>query len=368
MIHKLTRPVLLVDEDKAKANIRYMVEKAEKHNIKLSPHFKTHQSSDIGHWFMEEGVNSITVSSVRMASYFSSYGWKDITIGFPVNIHESETINRLAKDVDLTIFINNEEVAEAISAELSSPVKVFIEIDVGSQRTGICWDNTEQIKRVVKAVSNNSKLIFRGFYSHPGHSYTARSKGEIQSIHKDNLTKIKSVKENLTGVASKIELSLGDTPCCAVAEDFYGLDQITPGNFVFFDLMQNQIGSCNIKDIALALAVPVVDKNEKRKDIAIHGGAIHLSKEFMVENEKRIYGKPVWLENGKWSKPIEKCYLRSLSQEHGIISVTEDVFRKIKIGDWIGILPVHSCLTANLMNGYLTTEGKPLYHFNRSTA
>ena len=40
----------------------------------------------------------------------------------------------------------------------------------------------------------------------------------------------------------------------------------------------------------------------------------------------------------------------------------EEAFTKIKVGDFIGILPIHSCLTADAMKGYLTLEGLPLEH------
>jgi len=76
----LTKPTLLLDVDKCKANIKKMAEKAMLNNIVFRPHFKTHQSHEIGQWFRDEGVSKITVSSVEMASYFAQKSWKDITI------------------------------------------------------------------------------------------------------------------------------------------------------------------------------------------------------------------------------------------------------------------------------------------------
>ncbi len=51
-------------------------------------------------------------------------------------------------------------------------------------------------------------------------------------------------------------------------------------------------------------------------------------------------------------------YLKSLSQEHGIVAVPKSRVSNYKIGDLLFILPVHSCMTANLMREYLTTEGR----------
>ena len=78
-----TRPTLLIDKAKCKANIKRMALKARQNDIEFRPHLKTHQSLEIGDWFRQEGVTKITVSSVAMAKYFAQDGWKDITIAFP---------------------------------------------------------------------------------------------------------------------------------------------------------------------------------------------------------------------------------------------------------------------------------------------
>ena len=74
-----------------------MAGKAHANRLVFRPHFKTHQSHLIGQWFREEGVTKITASSLSMAAYFAEDGWDDITVAFPVNIREMDTINELAR-------------------------------------------------------------------------------------------------------------------------------------------------------------------------------------------------------------------------------------------------------------------------------
>ena len=64
----ITRPTLLLDEVQAVKNIIYMVSKSKAHGKQFRPHFKTHQSAEIGGWFRKAGVKTITVSSVSMAN------------------------------------------------------------------------------------------------------------------------------------------------------------------------------------------------------------------------------------------------------------------------------------------------------------
>ena len=66
-----------------------------------------------------------------------------------------------------------------------------------------------------------------------------------------------------------------------------------------------------------------------------------------------------------WQKPAEAFYLISLSQEHGIIRASDKLINEISIGDVIGIIPVHSCMTANLMGSYRTFNNQILYHFSK---
>ena len=49
-----------------------MAAKARSAHVRFRPHFKTHQSLEIGRWFREFGVDAITVSSVGMAAFFAA--------------------------------------------------------------------------------------------------------------------------------------------------------------------------------------------------------------------------------------------------------------------------------------------------------
>jgi D-serine deaminase-like pyridoxal phosphate-dependent protein len=47
-----------------------------------------------------------------------------------------------------------------------------------------------------------------------------------------------------------------------------------------------------------------------------------------------------------------------VSQEHGIIATRSDILQMIEVGDVLAILPVHSCLTANLFTEYRTLQNE----------
>jgi D-serine deaminase-like pyridoxal phosphate-dependent protein len=365
ILNTLTVPTLLLDERKCRHNIRCMADRALQHNIRLRPHFKTHQSRQIAEWFREAGTDCITVSSLRMAEYFATDGWDDITVAFPVNVLEHERINRLAERIRLNLLVAGSEGAVFLSQVLQFPVGVWIKIDAGSRRTGVLPGDRDTINAILNAVETSENMSFRGFLTHAGHSYGCRSRDEILRVHRESVALLTGVAADYRSAYPRLEVSTGDTPTCSVANDFRNVDEIRPGNFVFHDLMQAAITSCSKQDIAVAVACPVVAKHNDRHEIILYGGAIHFAKDSIVTNGGiTIYGELVKVNGDGWSEPLEGCYLSKLSQEHGTLKVTDEVFSQINVGDMVAILPVHSCMTANLLAGYTTLGGERLEYFD----
>ncbi len=356
---KIIEPTLLLDQNKCRANIRSMADKAERNGLFFRPHFKTHQSQEIGRWFREVGVQAITVSSLSMAQYFAADGWQDITVAFPVNLLEINKINQLAATVKLNLLAVNPEPVANLRALLIHPVGLFIKIDVGTHRTGLLPEDRTGIEAVLKEIEQSKKIEFKGFLTHAGHAYASRSAGAVQKIHESATAKLEQLKKIYRSSYPGLIISIGDTPTCSLAENWEGVDEIRPGNFVFYDLMQWQIGTCSFHQIAVALACPVVAKHADRQEVIIYGGAVHLSTD-RLENEKgtNCFGLPVLFNGNGWNLPDGESYLRSISQEHGVIKASPSFFEKVKTGDVVGILPVHSCLTTDLAGHFLTTEGE----------
>jgi D-serine deaminase-like pyridoxal phosphate-dependent protein len=362
---EIIRPTLVVDKDICLQNIERMAQKAKDYHLRFRPHFKTHQSAEIGNWFRIYGVKAITVSSVQMAEYFARNGWDDITIAFPLNILELDIINRLAANIKLNVLVENKEAAAVLAKKASCKIGVFLKIDTGSNRTGIEPSKTGAINTILGILTENKKVTFKGFLTHAGHTYTARSTNEIFSRHFDSLLKLRSLKQRYQPDFPNIEVSIGDTPSCSICTNFMGVDEIRPGNFVFFDLTQQNLGVCSFEDIAVRMVCPVVAKHASRNEIVIYGGAIHLSQDSLLNIDgKPFFGRIIITRNGEKKLLSPRNYVSRLSQEHGILKVSQKNFPNFQIGDLVEIIPVHSCLTANLTRKYLTTEGEEITMIN----
>lgn len=353
-------PRLRLNEAICKENISKIADRAKQSEVSFRPHFKTHQAAEIGTWFRQAGVNKITVSSLKMAHYFAKAGWQDIFIAFPVNLLEAKEIELLASQVKLSLSIDSAEIGAELVSLINQHADVYIKIDTGYHRSGILSSDIESIDGILKALKKSTNINFKGFYTHSGHTYNTSSTTEIKAIYKDAVTKLNTLKQYYQAQFPDLILSIGDTPSSSVLEDYGRVDEIRPGNFVFYDLMQVGLGACHEENIAIALECPVVSISESRNEVVIHGGAVHLSKEFLSDGSSKLYGKVVMMHEKGWSPSLPDTFLKGLSQEHGIIQATRQNMERFKKTKKVGILPVHSCLTANLSEMYLTLDDKLL--------
>ncbi|MBE2198878.1 MAG: alanine racemase [Anaerolinea sp.] len=349
----IVKPTLLLDPNRAMRNIEHMATRADHSGVRLRPHFKTHQAAAVGAWFRARGVTAVTVSSVDMAAYFADHGWDDITIAFPANVRQHRAMNDLAQRVRLGLLVESVDTAVFLGQHLTHFVDIWLKIDVGYQRTGLDWQDEAGISAVAVAVAQFPHLRLTGLLTHAGHTYHAQHTA-ITDIYQQTVTRLQRIQASLQRQGYTVALSLGDTPSCSLVETFSGIDEIRPGNFVFYDVMQWQLGACREEDIAVALACPVVAKHASRQQIVIYGGAVHLSKEMSAEGD---YGRIAHLTENGWSASHPTARVISLSQEHGIVQADAALFAQVNVGDLLVVLPVHSCLTANLNGRYLTLNG-----------
>lgn len=349
----ITSPQILIDSQRAQRNIERMQTKAIELGVRLRPHFKTHQSVEIGRWFRDSGTHSIAVSSVTMAQQFEKAGWRDILLAIPLNPRELPALNRLAGNCSLTVTIEHEDALSAIQ-RFSHTVGVVLEIDAGYGRTGIHWQQNEQICALIEQLVKLPQVRDIGLMLHAGNSYNARGDDEIAAVHQQSLHRLQTVLHAVpANLRAPLWVSVGDTPTCSRMTSFPGVDEIRPGNYVFYDLMQKSIGACDWDDIALAVACPVIARYPEREEVVVHGGAVHFSKESIEYNGQRCFGQVMAMTDQGWSaNPIEGAFLHSLSQEHGKVRVPEAMAGRLQLGDLLVIVPAHSCLTMAAMKDF----------------
>jgi D-serine deaminase-like pyridoxal phosphate-dependent protein len=355
----ISKPTLLLDEAAARANIQRMASKARAAGVTFRPHFKTHQSSEIGEWFRQEGVQAITVSSLDMAEYFAAAGWDDITLALSANIRQIAQMDELAQRVRLGLLVESRETVATLAAGLRHPVDLWIKIDTGTGRTGSAWDQPAAAIAIAEQIAASPLLRLRGLLTHAGNTYAAPNPTAAAATFITSTERINHTRAALHAAGlGPLLVSVGDTPGCSALERFDGVDEIRPGNFVFYDAQQYQAGACAFEDVAVALACPVIALHPERGEAVLYGGAVHLSKDTFAWQDGRAYALVALPAGQRWGAPLPNCALTRLSQEHGILSLPPDQLAALHVGDLVCLIPAHSCLTAQVMGRYQTLDGR----------
>lgn len=347
-----------MNKTKCLNNIRLLAEKAKKNGIILRPHFKTHQCKTVGRWFKDYGIDRIAVSSVPMAEYFAKDGWNDITIAFPFVAQQSDRINSLARFSKLQLSASSIQNTMLLCELIKENIGVFIEIDTGQGRSGFSTNDINSISQALELLNQKRNIRFLGFLAHAGQTYNNKPE-QVIDIHNKAKQSLLILKNRFSDEYPDITISYGDTPSSVLADDFAGIDELRPGNFVFFDMQQASNGVCRTSEIAAALACPVVAVYPEKGKAIIWGGAVHLSKDhYFLPDGKKSFGAICRLKkNLTWSDPIEGFYLESVSQEHGVIKAENpSTIEILKESELVAILPSHICLTVSCMREMLIPE------------
>lgn len=374
-IQGISAPTVLVDPERVRNNVQAMFARARQAGVGFRPHFKTHQSREVGEWIRELGVDRITVSSIAMAEGFVAAGWQDLTLALPAYPAMLPRVAALLDRARIALLVDHPEAALALVQDSSlqeacaasgQNLPVWIKLDAGYGRAGVRWDRPEQLQTVIDALQ--ADWIERpGLLVHSGHSYERQGREAIAAVHQECLDRLLPLQARFAAEFSggRCALSVGDTPSCSLLDDFGPVDEIRPGNFVFYDLCQLQIGACTADQIAASVLCPVIGKDEERGRLILHGGAVHLSKDRMQDAEGSCFG---WIAaepyRGDWQLPDPARKLRSLSQEHGIVALSPSALRNYRIGDFVQVFPVHSCLACDMHSAYRSTTGEVLHRVN----
>jgi D-serine deaminase-like pyridoxal phosphate-dependent protein len=359
-IFELPTPAFVIDLEVAKRNCDRMREKAAVSGVALRPHVKTHKTIEGARLQLGTERGPVTVSTLAEAEFFADHGFDDITWAVPVAVAKADRIVDLTRRVErFQVLVDHpravsilEEAARAQSVRL----RVFLEVDCGDHRTGIDPED-DQVLEVLRMIDASKALYLAGVLTHAGHSYRARTRDEILAVSEEEVRAVNIVSERARsseiGVAVR---SIGSTPTAAVVERFSGVDEVRPGNYVFFDAFQAKIGTCEWQDCAATVVATVIAVHPGRRQMVVDAGALALSKDRGAEHlEDRIsYG--VVLDQA--GHPRGDLRVTTLSQEHGKIEAdTAAALESVRIGDIVRIIPNHSCLTAALFEQYHILRG-----------
>lgn len=357
----LATPALILDRPRLKANADRMLARTRQLGVTLRPHVKTSKSIDVLH-ILSGGVDvPITVSTLAEAAYFFDHGVRDIlyAVGIaPVKLPQVADLVRAG--CRLRVILDSIEAADALQAFGTSEgltIEALVEIDTDGHRAGVAPED-EILLEIGNRLSSGPGARLAGVMTHAGASYGARTLGEFEAIAERERGGAVGAAERLRGAGFPVGIvSVGSTPTVHYAARLDGVTEARVGVYAFGDLVQVELGTCAMDDIAISVLASVIGHSRSHGRILIDAGFLALSRDRGTADFPSDYGYgAVCDESGLL---IEGVRVDSTNQEHGIITATEGEldWSRFKIGDRVRILPNHACATAAAYDRYFVTDG-----------
>jgi D-serine deaminase-like pyridoxal phosphate-dependent protein len=352
----LRTPAVLVDVNRAKANISKMQAAVSANGIRLRPHAKTHKSPLVAKWQVDAGAVGICCAKLGEAEVFADAGIEDIRLPYPVHPSNADRVARLVDRVRLSIITDLAEVAREWSAAMTKMdrvLDVLVKVDVGFHRCGIDPERPDAADFVAE-VSRLPGLRLKGLLSHAGHAYNAESDQDIKAIAIEEARILMDVARRARSCGANIEeISVGATPTARFSATIPGITEMRPGNYVYFDRTQVALGAATLDDCALTVLATVVTKHKDR--VIFDSGSKTLTSDGARGANNAGYGA-VFTRVEDPASLDSNLLIERLSEEHATVRVTSGR-TPLQPGNRVRILPNHSCVVSNLVDEVVLVDG-----------
>jgi D-serine deaminase-like pyridoxal phosphate-dependent protein len=332
-IDAVDSPTLVVYPERVRQNIDTLLASIEDVN-RLRPHVKTHKSAEVSRMMLDRGIRKFKCATISEAEVLAGEGAPDVLLAYQPVGPKAARLLKLATKFPNTLFsclIDNAGTARELSAcfaAANAQVHVFIDLNVGMNRTGIAPSDALELIRSIAGLSN---IVTQGLHAYDGHIRDTdmairKQKCDAALLPVMDLHRSASelLKRDLIVVA-------GGTPTYSVHRTRHGVE-CSPGTFIYWDQGYSDILLEQDYQFA-ALVITRVVSLPKPGIICVDLGHKAIASENPID-------KRVSFLNGGALRPIGH------SEEHMVLEVTDN--RVYQVGDVLYGVPYHICPTVAL--------------------
>ncbi len=331
-IKEIDSPALVIYKERVQQNIQSLIKM--KDAAHLRPHVKTNKIAEVCKMMLDAGITKFKCATIAEAEMLGMINAPDVLLAYQPTPAKAKRLLQLVQKYSSTHFsclIDDAENAEYISKiflEKDVILDVYIDLNVGQNRTGIKPDNAFQLFEDCKELSGINII---GLHAYDGHIRDTKIEERKRNADKAFSVVMQLAEEIESSTQKKLNIVAGGSPTFPVHAQRKNIE-CSPGTFVFWDYgYKTQFNDEPFDYAALVITriISVVDENTICTDLG--------HKSVGAENtiEKRIH-----FLNAPDVEFIGQ------SEEHLVLKVDDS--SAYKIGDVLYGVPYHICPTVAL--------------------
>jgi D-serine deaminase-like pyridoxal phosphate-dependent protein len=243
------------------ANAKAMLDRASRLGCVLRPHVKTAKTLQAATIQTGGTKRRVVVSTVAEAEFLASGGFDDILYAVPITEDKFGAADELNQRLErFHVVVDHPRTVRALTSRaVTKPLSVVVMVDCGYHRDGV--DPHESASEaLVQALCASDSTVFGGLYTHGGHSYDAADAVAIARIAEAERDVTVAFAQRLRAVGVEVPaVGVGSTPTCSLPPShLHGVDEMHPGNYIYYDMMQCLLGACTAEQVAVRVLTRVI--------------------------------------------------------------------------------------------------------------
>lgn len=229
----LDSPALLIFPDRVRANIQTALQYVGGQTERLRPHVKTHKTAAVMRLMREAGIDRVKCATPTEAEMAAREGTADVLLAYQPVLPKARRLLALSEQYPATSFaclLDNEASAEmlgAVFAEQGKQIRVFLDLNIGQNRTGLKPDKALELWQFCKKTPG---LVPAGLHAYDGHIRTTDLDQRIREVD----AAFEAVETLAAQIGEPLTIVASGTPTFP-AHARRGDVECSPGTFVFWD-------------------------------------------------------------------------------------------------------------------------------------
>ncbi len=339
-IETIDSPALIIYKERVQQNIQSLIKMKDVEHLR--PHVKTNKIAEVCKMILHAGITKFKCATIAEAEMLGVINAPDVLLAYQPTPTKAKRLLHLIQEYPSTKFscliddINNAQNISEIFAKENTVVDVYIDLNVGQNRTGIQSENAAQLFNDCK---NLIGINIIGLHAYDGHIRNTNADERKHNADKAFEEVITPAQKIETSLHKKLNIVAGGSPTFPVHAQRKNIE-CSPGTFVFWDWgykTQFDDEPFELAALVITRVISIIDKAIICTDL----GHKSVGAENAIEKRVHFFNAPDVEFVGQ-------------SEEHLVLKVVDSSANKI--GDVLYGVPYHICPTVALYERAVVVE------------